>query len=125
MQLSQERKDEVLKAIAELIIAGLKDGSIVEDDLFPIANFVLEKIDTLATEEQMVVFLSELAQKWPVFSKIYSHEKGKVLEHTENLAAQNVMDLAKEGKIDEAVDLAKSVTAPEVPVVAEVPQIQQ
>lgn len=110
MQLSQERKDEVLKEIADLIIAGLKDGTILEDDLFPIANFVLEKIDTLATEEQMVVFLSELVQKWPVFLKIHAHEKGKVLEQTENIAAQNVMDLAKEGKIDQAVDLAKSVT---------------
>lgn len=123
MQLSQERKDGVLKEIADLIIAGLKDGSILEDDLFPIASFVLEKIDVLATEEQMVVFLSELAQKWPVFSKIHTHEKGKVLEHTENIAAQNVMDLAKEGKIDEAVDLAKSVTAPEVPQVQQPQQV--
>lgn len=125
MQLSQERRDEVLKEIADLIIVGLKDGSILENDLFPIADFTLQKIDTLATEEQMVIFLSELAQKWPVFSKIHTYEKGKVLEQTENIAAQNVMDLAKEGKIDEAVDLAKSATSSEVPVVPEVSQVQQ
>lgn len=114
MQLSQERRDAIEKEIAELIIKGLKEGSLKEEDLSPIAKFVLEKIDTLATEEQMVTFLSELSQKWSVFSNIHNIEKGKVMDQTEDLAAQNVLDLAKEGKIDEAVDLAKSVTGPEV-----------
>lgn len=115
MQLLQGRRDAIEKAIVELVINGLKEGSLPEDDLSPIANFVLEKIDTLQTEEQMVAFLAELAQKWPIFSNIHILEKGKVIEKTENQAAQNVLELAKEGKIDQAVDLAKSVTEPQQP----------
>ncbi len=125
MQLSQERRDAIEKAIAELIIKGLREGLIQDEDLSPIGKFVLEKIDTLQTEEQMVAFLTEMVQKWPLFSNILTIEKGKATESSENQAAKDVLDLAKEGKIDEAVDLAKSVTTPEAPVVAEVPQVQQ
>lgn len=123
MQLSQERRDDVEKQIAELVIKGLREGTIQDQDLSPIGKFVLEKIDTLQTEELMVVFLTELSQKWSLFSNILTIEKGKVTDQTENQVAQDVLGLAKEGKIDEAVDLAKTATVPEVPVIAEVPQI--
>jgi hypothetical protein len=121
MQLSQEQRGAIENQIAELVIKGLREGLIQEEDLSPIGKFVLEKIDTLQTEEQMVAFLTEMAQKWPLFSNILTIEKGKVSENSENQTAIDVLGLAKEGKIDEAVDLAKSVTAPEVSVVAEVP----
>lgn len=115
MQLSQEQRDAIEKSIAELIIKGLREGLIQEEDLSPIGKFVLEKIDIIQTEEQMVAFLTELAQKWPLFSNILTIEKGKVTENSESQVAQNVLDLAKEGKIDQAVDLAKTATEPPVP----------
>lgn len=115
MQLSQERRDGVEKAIADLVLKGFKEGLIQDEDLSPIGKFVLEKIDTLQTEEQMVAFLTELAKKWPLFSNILTIEKGKVTQNSENQVAQNVLDLAKEGKIDQAVDLAKTATEPPVP----------
>ncbi|OGH12388.1 MAG: hypothetical protein A2857_01485 [Candidatus Levybacteria bacterium RIFCSPHIGHO2_01_FULL_36_15] len=112
MQLSGEHRTEVEKAIVELIAASIENGSLGESDLPVIADFVLTKIDVLQTQEELVSFLSELSLKWPVFSNVQTLEQGKITQKAEDQALNSALDLAKEGKIDEAVDLARTATEP-------------
>lgn len=111
MQLTSERKDEILQKIVDRILTGLENGNLTEEELKPIADFVLGRIDEFQTEDELIPFLLELAQKWSVFSNIHIQEKGEIIANKETQASQDVLDLAKSGKLDEALNLAKRVTA--------------
>lgn len=111
MQLSQERKDQVFRAIAELNITLFENRSFSEENFAPVADFILGKIDIIQTEEELLSFLSELVEKWPVFEPILNQEKNKNTVSNTAQVTQNIVDLAKEGKIDEAIDMAKQATS--------------
>lgn len=110
MQLTQDIKEEILNLIADQLPIGLEDGSIKEEELEQIAGFVLDKIENIQTEEELREFFKELAEKWPAFTKLKVIEVSKITKRIEDQAALDVLKLAREGKIDEAMSLAKSVT---------------
>lgn len=55
-------------------------------------------------------FLRDLSSKWSIFTKLLVLESGEVKEKTEDKVAEDVLKMAKEGKIDEAIGLAKTMT---------------
>ncbi len=110
MPLTKEREDQITRAILEAIATGLENGTIHNADSATIADFWEGKVDSIKTEEDLLSFLLELSQKWPVFANLYTVEKGKKSEANEQQVTQDVVALANKGKIDEAVDLAKTAT---------------
>lgn len=110
VELTKEYKEEVEKNIVEVVIAELKGNNLEQSELPLIADFVLEKIDKIEKQDELLNFLQELSSRWPIFSKIEALEKGKVKDSEEDQVTRNVLNLAKTGKIEEAIDLAKTMT---------------
>jgi uncharacterized protein YdaT len=110
MQLSQEKKDKLEREIIEIIANCLEKDLIKETDVPPIVTFYGEKIDNAQSEEDLQAFISEFVQKWPVFNALKIPADQNATEKNEQQITQNVVNLAKEGKLEEAVDLAKTVT---------------
>lgn len=110
MDFTESHKKEIEKQIVEAIITSLDKDNLKTTELPNIANFVLERIDNIKTHNELILFLGELARIWPVFVNLTAIEKGEVKEIKEDEVAQSVLTLAKSGKIDEAINLAKTMT---------------
>lgn len=105
-----QHKNDLEKRIVETVITSLEKNSLEESQLAEIADFVLGRIDTIQTQEELIAFLNELSFKWPLFSNLSLIEKGDVKDKVEDEVAEGVETLAQTGKIDDAIDLAKTIT---------------
>lgn len=110
MDFTQEHKNEIERKIVEAIIAGLENKSLLESQLSEIADFVLQRIDAVKNQDELLAFLADLSSKWSIFNNVKLTEEGEVKAEAENEVAKGVLDLAKSGKIDDAIDLAKTMT---------------
>ena len=110
MEVSAEHKTEIEKKILKEIINALENDKVTEAELPDIADFVITHIDAAQNHEQMIKFLDELSQKWPFFEGLEQIERGEVTEAKEDQVEQEVLNLAKSGKVTEAINLAKTVT---------------
>lgn len=106
MNLDQNYKNKIEEELVKTIATGLEQGRILPKDTQGIADFILGRIDQIASHEQLTQFLSELSFRWPVFSALLSFEQKEAAVKT----AKEAADLAKQGKIEEALDLAKAAT---------------
>ena len=106
--MTNQEKEDIEKKILEEISNALEKGELKADDSAAIANFILEKLDGVSSSTELVNFLQELSQKWPVFNNLLEIEKGKQEQKDDQVAVGQVEDLARKGKIDEALSVAKS-----------------
>src|SRR3989338_546535 len=110
MDVTADHKIEIERKILKEIINALENDKVTEAGLPDIADFVITHIDTVQNHEQMIKFLDELSQKWPFFEGLEQIERGEVTEAHEDKIEQDVLNLAKSGKVTEAISLAKTVT---------------
>ena len=109
MEITEAHKELIERRIIEAIITGLKNAQLTESELPEIAGFTLDEIDNVTTEGQMLEFLSNLTRKWNVFVNVRDFEVGKAREALERDLTQEVLRLTKEGKVEEALNAAKSL----------------
>ncbi len=110
MDFDETQKTAIEKQVVDVIILSLENNTISESELPAIAQFVLDELGKVENNDQLLVFLSELSIKWPGFKNIEVVEKGKLSDQVEDKAVQDMLQLAKSGKIDEAISLAKTIT---------------
>lgn len=110
MEVTARHKEEIEKKIIEGIIDALENDKVAEAELPEVADFVLARIDQIQNHDQLVKFLDELSAKWPFFEGLEQIERGEVTEAKEDQVEQEVLKLAKSGKVNEAINLAKTVT---------------
>ena len=115
MQISQERKDELDRAIASLIADLIEKETLQEYELGKIVDFYGARIDASQTEEDIQNFIFDFVEKWPVFAALKTTEHNNNVQKTEEEITQDVLSLAKEGRLEEAVGLAKTVTDQQIP----------
>ena len=108
--MTADHKIEIERKILKEIINALENDKVTEAGLPDIADFVITHIDPVQNHEQMIKFLDELSQKWPFFEGLEQIERGEVTEAHEDKIEQDVLNLAKSGKVTEAISLAKTVT---------------
>jgi hypothetical protein len=110
MEFTDEKKKEIEKQIVDKSITALEQGFIEEDGLGKISQFVLSKIDSIKTHEELLSFLRELSGKWHFFSDMLVIESGEAELAQEKKSISEIEKLAKSGNLDEAIDLAKQAT---------------
>ena len=110
MDVTTQHKTEIERKILKEIINALENEKITEAELPVIADFVIGHIDPVQNHDQMIKFLDELSAKWPFFESLEQLERGEVTEAKEDKVEQEVLNLAKSGKVTEAINLAKTVT---------------
>lgn len=107
VEINQEYKEKIEKYLLDTIVVCLDKGTLKEADLAQVADFVLERIDLVNNQEELIQFLNDLSAKWPVFDDIKELTKGEVKEVREDKAETTVLDAAREGDVEEAINLAK------------------
>lgn len=110
MDFDEARKNVVGERLARKVARALEDGTVTLEQLPEISSYILDNIDTITNHGQLMTFLTELSQKWPVFSNVLTMEQGEVQEKKEDQKIEQVENLIKENKIDEALKVAESAT---------------
>lgn len=108
--MTDEEKEKIHGLILDAIEDALEEKKIEEQEVQKIASFVTENIKSVNTHELLVKFLLDLSSRWPVFQNIYQVEQGKVREEETQAIVDKAVELTKEGKIEEAIDIAKSAS---------------
>jgi hypothetical protein len=104
-------KYEVEKAIVQILLTQLDAKQISLSESHEIAEFCLEKLKYIATEEDINNFISQLVMQNVMFKDIATIENAKTKENSDQQAVNRALDLAKEGNLDEALNVAKAATA--------------
>lgn len=110
MQLSAEHKLKIEQQLVEAIFQALEKGLLTEEEEAVISPLILEKMPQIGTREDLIVFLRELSEKSRIFSPLMIVESGEVKDKTEDSIAEKVESLTQDGKIDEAISLAQTIT---------------
>jgi len=108
MDLTEEHKREVERKLVEVIIDALGKNLISVGDKDTISAFILERMRNVKDHEELISFLRELSSKWAIFSPLLVTESGEVKAKSEDQAVDKVQSLTQEGKIDEAINMAKT-----------------
>lgn len=108
---TEEHKKEVEWKLVDVIISSLKQEMLTEEELPVVSSYILDNIKHVKTHDELMVFLRDLSNRWPIFSPVLVLESGEVKEKVEDQVALDVLKLAKENKIEEALKLAKTVTS--------------
>jgi len=73
--------NELEAALVRTILNAIRDEKMGEEDMRASANFILDHVEPgFKDEAEVMNFLQELRQKWPVFSPVLQVEKTRVDE---------------------------------------------
>jgi len=111
MELTEQHKREVERKLVEIIIDSLKKNLISIADKNAMSAFILERMPNVKTHEDLMVFLREISSKWAIFTPLLVTESGEVKDKNEDQAIDKVQSLTQEGKIDEAINVAKTTVS--------------
>lgn len=114
MDFSEEHKKKIEDEIVTTMIHAAQTNIIKEDELPVISNMVLQKIEGVYDQITLQEFLKDLASRWPIFKPLLLLEIKDMKEKVEDEVAEGVLLLAKYGKIENAIQLAKSATKPAI-----------
>jgi len=110
MPFTEDHKKQTEKDIVEMVIGALEGSTITEGDATAIGKMVLERIDNIENQEELILFLEVLTERYPFFAPLVLKEKGKVEEKIEKQVVENVEGLIQNGNIDEALEMVKGAT---------------
>ena len=111
-------KDKIGARITRIMGESLLQGILTEDQAEEISSYLLENIDLAKTNSELLDFITNLSAKWPIFSSILASPDQTqaplpVVDQAQEKTHQIVHaaeDLIKENKIDEALEVTKTVT---------------
>ena len=106
-------KEEVEKLhgeILDIIIYGLENGAITEDDVPIISRFVLEGTNIITTHEELATFLANLSEKWGMFEVLKTTAMADVKKKSDAQAVAGALNLLQSGNVDGALAMVKSAT---------------
>lgn len=100
-------KNKIKKQLTLKIAEGLKKQQINPSQASIISSYILNDFDALSNQFQLINFLAKLADKWPIFENIYNIETGKIKEKQEKEAVKKTVQMIKENKINDALQITK------------------
>lgn len=109
MIISLEHREEIVQRLTRDLVEEMEKNGVSEADLPQIADFILEKIDKAQNHNELIALLDELSQKWPFFETVEQLERGEVKELIEDKVEKDLLTLAKAGRAEDVIRLAKSV----------------
>jgi hypothetical protein len=110
MDITAQKRDELLTEMVQSMVSALESKTLTDDDVPPIADYILNEIDQVNTQEELLAFLRKISGIWNVFTSVLVIESGEAKEKREEDAIIDMIDLIKKGKIDDAILLGKAAT---------------
>src|SRR5258708_29100981 len=77
-------KEKMGERVTRRLSQGIKEKEVTEDQATEIAAYILDNIDKTSNSLEVLNFLTELAQKWPLFSQLLTIEHGQIIEKKED-----------------------------------------
>lgn len=111
MDQIQQHKEQIEKQIVDTGIDRYGDGTISKEELGLIADFAVVGMNMIKTQGDLSNFLTSLVSRWPIFQNIATIEEAHVKEAADSQVYSGALALAKDGKIENAIRLAKTATA--------------
>lgn len=105
----QDRVQEIGKLMVQILIRSLKGGTLPLVRAQEIGRFYLDKLRSAQSEEELQQDLSEMEATIPEMKSVVDLEKAKLREAHEQTLRQKADELLKQGKIEEAAELAKQI----------------
>jgi len=100
-------KTRIEKEVLEVIIDGLNSGELTVESARQAAKDVLATLEKIEKHEGSIAeFYKNLAQKYPVFSLLYTRINAEILKSKELSAHRRALAAIDAGNIDEAHKIA-------------------
>jgi hypothetical protein len=68
--VTPEEIEKMFKLLADAMLEGLEKGAIEVEASEESSAFVLERLDNVKTKAEMVTFLTDLANRWPIYNTV-------------------------------------------------------
>jgi hypothetical protein len=75
--LTDDFKKDLFVDIANMIINGLNEGVLMNEDAHNASNFILEKLNPIADMDEFAICLDEFVTTWPYFKPILEKIKAQ------------------------------------------------
>ena len=98
-------REQVQKAIVDIITEGLTEGTITEEKAKKMAQFILEKLPETITYDDFIKVLPKLDDDFPEFSKVVVPLMEQYERKSKAVADKKITEMLKSGNIDEALKL--------------------
>ena len=108
MDLQDELK-RIEKELLDLIVAHLKDNKLQADVAQQLAKDFLAALP-VKDQKDLLEKLKALGTKYPEAQEVYLEEASKVSEQERDRVLTQMRDAIKQGNIDHAITMAKTVT---------------
>ncbi|GEM_PF-6858888 len=69
--VSEEQKNNLYNELYDALLTGLQTSTLSHEDSQFSAEFILESLDKIDSEDSMLFFLQDLANRWPVYKDTY------------------------------------------------------
>lgn len=73
--VSPEFREQVYKELAEAMLDGLGTGEIEVEASEDSSEYILPKLDSVQTKNDLLALLQDVANQWPVYQKVYDQYK--------------------------------------------------
>lgn len=103
-------RERIGESLARRLADAIGQEIVSLEEAAEISNTILTRIDTLKNHHDLISFIEELAQKWPLFGPLLVTEQAQKIEESEETAVNQISDLLKENRLDEAIDTASQAT---------------
>jgi len=110
MAFTHEQVNSIYKLMLDTILIGLETEELEAYEVSEIAEFVLGKVDKLDTDHELHDFYSELSDRWPFLEVLNDQKEAETAKQMESAASEDALTLLKQGKIEDALAIAKSAT---------------
>lgn len=90
-----KKKNQIYEEMAEIIISALENGEISVEDSQKAAEFVLQKFDEVSSHDQLINFLGEISNLWPIYQSLHlkiKNEQVKTQDQAQIEQIQNSLD---------------------------------
>ena len=110
MNLDENYKNKIGERLTKVLIDVLEAGEVSQEEASDISSYILENINNAKDNTQLFDFLTNLAKKWPIFSKVLDTEQQEISDSKKDEAVGQASDFIKENKIDEALKVVEAAT---------------
>lgn len=83
-------------------------GNFSKEEVITVARYINEEMEGIDNKTDLITFLDYVSSNWPALSGVVSKEKEITSEEKDSEVYSGVLALAQNGKIDKAIELAKS-----------------
>ena len=99
-------KNKIGERLTRKLIDALREKKITQEELSIISSYILDNIDKPKTNSELLDFLEDLSQKWPIFKDNLEVEEAEINEENKAQKVDQVEDLIEQNKIEDAIKLA-------------------